>query len=49
MNAEGRRQVVSEQGDVLWKSVSGNLAKSTAWFVEEVGLSWNAIRKVINR
>lgn len=49
LDAEGRKQVVSEQGDVLWKSVLGNLAKSTTWFVEEVGRSWNAIRKVINR
>lgn len=46
LDREGRSQVVSKQGDVLWKSVPGNLAKSTAWFVQEVGLSWDNIRKV---
>ena len=46
LDREGRSQVVSKQGDVLWKSVPGNLAKSTAWFVQEVGLGWDDIRKV---
>ena len=49
MDAEGRRQVVSKQGDVLWKSVWGNLGESIAWFVKKVKLSWNAVRKIINR
>lgn len=46
LGPKGRRQVVSKQGDILWKSVPGNLAKSTAWFVQEVGLSWDDMRKV---
>lgn len=46
LDAEGRRSVVAKQGDILWKSVPGNLAKTAAWFVCEVGLSWDEIGKV---
>lgn len=41
-----RNKVVIKQGDLLWKSVPGNLAKATAWFVKELGLSWDDMRKV---
>ncbi|CBN80236.1 conserved unknown protein [Ectocarpus siliculosus] len=46
---EERRKIVCKQGDLLWKSVVGNLAKSASWFVEEVGLSWDEMRKVVER
>ncbi|CAN0077340.1 unnamed protein product, partial [Ectocarpus sp. 12 AP-2014] len=46
---EERGKVVCKQGDLLWKSVVGNLAKSASWFVEEVGLSWDEMRKVVER
>lgn len=49
MGPEGRNKVVCKQGDLLWKSVPTNLARSTAWFVEEVGLSWDEMRKVCLR
>ena len=48
LGPEERKRVIFKQGDMLWKSVPGNLAKSTAWFVEEVGLSWDAMRKVMD-
>lgn len=46
LGPQGRNKVVCKQGDLLWKSVPGNLAVSTAWFVAEVGLSWDEMRKV---
>lgn len=46
LGPEDRKKVVCKQGDMLWKSVPGNLATTTVWFVEEVGLSWDEMRKV---
>lgn len=46
MGPEGRKKVVCKQGDLVWKSVPTNLVRSTAWFVEEMGLSWDEMRKV---
>ncbi|CAM9433702.1 unnamed protein product [Ectocarpus sp. 4 AP-2014] len=46
---EERGKIVCKQGDLLWKSVVGNLAKSACWFVEQVGLSWDETRKVVER
>ncbi|CAN0340037.1 unnamed protein product [Ectocarpus sp. 6 AP-2014] len=49
LGREERGKIVCKQGDLLWKSVVGNLAKSASWFVEEVGLSWDEMRKVVER
>lgn len=46
LGPEDRKKVVCKQGDMLWKSVPGNLAKTTVWFAQEVGLSWDEMRKV---
>ena len=46
LGPEERNKVVSKQGDLVWKSVPTNLARSTAWFVQEAGLSWDDMRKV---
>lgn len=46
LGPEARNKVVCKQGDLLWKSVPTNLASSAAWFAEEVGLSWDDMRKV---